>query len=91
MKVRPDKEARFLELIAAVTARVKAEEPDCYVYATWATAAPQVYLMVESYRSEAGRNFHNSLHRAIAPEFFSLLAEPPTVERLGARIFGHPD
>jgi quinol monooxygenase YgiN len=88
--VRPECEARFLEILAAVTARVEVEEPDCLVYATWATAEPQVYLMVESYRSEAGRELHNRLHGAIAPEFFSLLAEPPGVERLGALVSGHP-
>ncbi len=91
MKVLPEKEARFLEILAAVTRRVKAEEPDCLVYSTWATSEPQVYLMVESYRTQAGRERHNSLHGAIAPEFFSLLAEPPEVEQLGALAAGHPD
>ncbi len=90
MRVRPEREARFLEILDDVTAKVAAHEPDCRVYATWATQEPQVYLMVEAYRSEAGRELHNQLHAAIAPEFFSLLAEPPVVETLGAVVAGHP-
>ena len=90
MRVRPESEARFLEILEDVTGKVTAHEPDCTVYATWATQEPQVYLMVEAYRSQAGRDRHNALHAAIAPEFFSLLAEPPIVETLGAVVAGHP-
>ncbi len=90
MRVCPEREARFLQILDDVTAKVAAHEPDCMVYATWATQEPQVYLMVEAYRSEAGRELHNQLHAAIAPEFFSLLAEPPVVETLGAVVAGHP-
>ncbi len=90
MRVKPECEARFLEILAAVTRRVKAEEPDCLVYSTWATTEPHVYLMVESYRTAAGRELHNSLHAGVAPELFSLLAERPQVEQLGALAVGHP-
>jgi quinol monooxygenase YgiN len=91
MKVRPECEARFLEILREVTSVVKSDEPDCRVYATWKTAEPHVYFMLESYRSEEGRGNHERLHAHVASEFFGLLAEPPVVEQLGELAVGHPD
>jgi quinol monooxygenase YgiN len=88
MKVKPEAHDMFLRILEEVTAAVKENEPDCFVYATWKTSAPFEYLMVESYRSAAGREFHNATHAAVAPEFMDCLVEPPEVEVLGDVLFG---
>lgn len=88
MKVKPDRHDDFLRILKDVTEAVQAGEPDCFVYATWRTGNPYEYLMVESYRSEAGRDFHNATHSAVAPAFFDCLVEPPEVEQLGDLLYG---
>jgi quinol monooxygenase YgiN len=90
MTVKPECVARFTALLEDVTAKVQASEPDCLVYSTWHTAEPNVFLMVESYRTEAARALHNSIHAKIAPEFFTWLEKPPEVERLGDLLAGTP-
>lgn len=84
MKVKPEKHDEFLRILHDVTAAVEANEPDCFVYATWKTEAPFEYLMVESYRSEDGRAFHNEQHAGVFHDFMACLEGPPEVETLGA-------
>lgn len=88
MKVKPDRHDDFLRILEEVTEFVQSDEPDCFVYATWKTSTPYEYLMVEGYRSEVGREFHNKQHSAVAPAFFDCLEAPPEVEQLGDLLFG---
>lgn len=88
MRVKPDRHDDFLRILKDVTEAVQSDEPDCFVYATWQTANPYEYLMVESYRSEAGRDFHNETHSGVAHAFFDCLVEPPEVEKLGDLLYG---
>lgn len=88
MKVKPDRHDDFLRILKDVTEAVQTSEPDCFVYATWKTSTPFEYLMIEGYRSEAGRELHNSRHSGVAPEFFDCLESPPVVEQLGDLLFG---
>ena len=90
MKVKPEMEAEFLRIFRAVAAIVEAEEPDCVAYAVWETGTPHEYFLIESYRSEAGRDFHNQRHKDVAPAFFACLSEAPQTERLGAQVLGIP-
>lgn len=55
MQVKPECEQEFLRIFGKVAAVVEADEDDATIYAVWRTARPQEYLLVESYRSEAGR------------------------------------
>lgn len=88
MKVKPERHEDFLRILAQVTASVDAKEPDCFVYATWKTQTPYEYLMVESYRSEDGRAFHNAQHANVFEDFMSCLEGRPEVEQLGDMLFG---
>jgi quinol monooxygenase YgiN len=90
LRVKPEKEAEFLAIFRDVAAIVEAEEPDCTVYAVWETATPQEYLLVEAYRSEAGREAHNARHAGVFHAFIDCLAEPPITEQLGAQLLGIP-
>jgi len=86
MKVKPDKLDEFERILQEVTASVHADEPDAIIYATWATETPGEYLMVESYRSEAGRAFHNERQAHHWEPFMACLEEPPVTEVLGALL-----
>ena len=88
MKVKPEKREDFLRILTEVTDAVEESEPDTVVYATWETETPNEFFMIESYRSQEGRDFHNEQHKAIAPEFFACLDGPPEVETLGALVRG---
>lgn len=88
MKVKPGCHDDFLRILQDVTQAVQDDEPDCFVYATWKTSTPFEYLMVESYRSEEGRDFHNAQHTDVFHAFMDCLAEPPKVEVLGSLVFG---
>ena len=90
LKVRPEMEAEFLRIFRDVAAIVEAEEPDCVAYAVWETGQPHEYFLVESYRSAAGRDFHNQRHKAVAPAFFACLDGLPKTEQLGAQVLGIP-
>jgi quinol monooxygenase YgiN len=90
LRVKPEKQAEFLAIFRDVAAIVEAEEPDCTVYAVWETATPQEYLLVEAYRSEAGRTYHNQRHAGVFHAFIACLAEPPETEQLGAQVLGIP-
>lgn len=88
MTVKPDRHDDFLRILEDVTKAVEDSEPDCFVYATWKTNTPFEYLMVESYRSVAGRELHNQRHAGVAKAFFECLEGPPEVEELGDLLFG---
>ena len=88
MQVKPERHDDFLRILEDVTAAVQEGEPECFVYATWKTETPFEYLMVESYRSVGGREFHNERHAAVAQEFFECLTRPPQVEVLSDLLFG---
>lgn len=88
MKVKPESHDDFLRILKDVTQAVEDSEPDCFVYATWKTSTPFEYLMVESYRSAEGREFHNAQHAGVAKEFFDCLEGSPVVEELGDLLFG---
>lgn len=88
MKVKPESHDDFLRILEDVTQAVEDGEPDCFVYATWKTSTPFEYLMVESYRSEAGRDLHNARHTDVFQAFMDCLTEPPQVEVLGDLSFG---
>lgn len=90
MKVKPDMESEFLRIFHEVAAIVEDREPDCVAYAVWATGTPHEYFLIESYRSEAGRRFHNELHSAVAPAFFACLEGTPETETLGPQLLGIP-
>lgn len=90
LRVRPAKCDRFLEIFRAVADSVEADEPDCLIYALWETTTPYEYLLVESYRTEAGRSTHNERHGNVWPEFMSCLDGKPETERLGAQLLGVP-
>ena len=88
MKVKPEKREEFLRMLADVTEAVEEGEPDTVVYATWETETPNEFFMIESYRSEEGRAFHNDRHRHIGEAFFACLDGKPEVETLGALVRG---
>ncbi|MEM7568893.1 MAG: antibiotic biosynthesis monooxygenase family protein [Pseudomonadota bacterium] len=90
MKVRPEREADFLKIFSDVADIVETEEPDCVAYMVWETGTPHEYFLVESYRSDAGREEHNKRHAAVAQEFFACLDGPPETETLGRQVLGTP-
>lgn len=90
MRVKPEAEAEFLRILKDVTDQVAEGEPDALVYATWKTERPHEYVMVEAYRTPAGREYHNERHSAVAAAFFATLDGPPEVETLGDAVFTVP-
>ncbi|MEO0412223.1 MAG: antibiotic biosynthesis monooxygenase family protein [Pseudomonadota bacterium] len=90
MTVKPEREEEFLKIFRDVAAIVEEKEPDCIAYAVWATGTPHEYFLIESYRSEAGREFHNQLHADVAPRFFACLEGTPVTETLGPQMLGVP-
>ena len=88
--VQPEKEAEFLRIFRDVATIVETDEPDCIIYAVWETGTPHEYLLVESYRSEAGRIDHNQRHAGVFQAFIGCLATPPQTETLGAQVLGIP-
>lgn len=90
MRVLPEREEEFLQIFRDVAAIVEEKEPDCVAYIVWETGTPHEYFLIESYRSQAGRDYHNSLHAAVAPKFFDCLDGPPTTEQLGKQVLGTP-
>lgn len=90
LQVKPDREAEFLQIFNQVAAIVEADEPDTLIYAVWETGTPHEYFLVESYRTEAGRENHNKIHAAIAPKFMDCIAQPPQTQTLGKQILGIP-
>jgi quinol monooxygenase YgiN len=90
LRVHPEREAEFLRIFRDVAAIVETDEPDCTIYAVWETDTPHQYLLVESYRSEAGRAAHNTRHAGVFHAFIACLSEPPITETLGAQVLGIP-
>lgn len=90
LRVHPDRETEFLRIFREVADIVEAHEPDCTIYAVWQTQTPHEYLLVESYRTEAGRTHHNQRHAEVFHPFIACLAEPPITETLGAQVLGIP-
>jgi quinol monooxygenase YgiN len=90
LRVHPDREAEFLRIFREVAHIVETAEPDCTIYAVWQTQTPHEYLLVESYRTEAGRTHHNTRHAGVFHAFISCLSEPPITETLGAQVLGIP-
>lgn len=91
LRAKPSKCDRFLEIFRSVADIVESDEPDCLIYALWETAVPNEYLLVESYRTEAGRTAHNERHGGVWREFMDCLAEEPSTEQLGAQVLGVPN
>ncbi len=91
MRVKPEKEKRFLEILSEVISKMKLSEPDTRVYAVWKTQNINEYLLVESYVSEAGRELHNRNHTEVFSEFIACLAGPPVTEALEDFVVGVPD
>lgn len=90
LRVLPEKREEFLKIFTDVAAIAEAEEPDCRAYAVWHTGREDEYLLVESYRSEAGRQNHEDMHAGLMEPFMACLAEPPETEVLGDFAFGFP-
>lgn len=90
MTVKPEREEEFLKIFRNVAAIVEEKEPDCVAYIVWETGTPHEYFLIESYRSEAGREFHNKLHAHVAPQFFACLDGAPETETLGEQVLGIP-
>jgi len=88
MRVKPEKEARFLEIFREVCAKMETGEPDARAYMVWRAEAAHEYVLVESYRTEAGREFHNQAHTGVFQEFMDCLAETPETEALGEFVVG---
>lgn len=90
MRVKPEREEDFLQIFKDVATIVASDEPDCLVYAVWETGTPHEYFLVESYRSEEGRKYHETLHSAVAPAFFECLEGKPETMPLGRQVLGIP-
>lgn len=90
LRVKPEHEDKFLTIFREVAEIVAADEPDCTIYAVWETGTLNEYLLVESYRSEAGRNAHNERHAGVFQTFMDCLAEAPQTETLGRQVLGIP-
>lgn len=90
MRIKPEKEDRFLETIHGIVESMPGNEPETRVYAFWRTKTPHEYFMVESYTSEDALKFHISRHIDGQEEFQTLLSEPPEVEELGDFVTGFP-
>lgn len=91
MRVQPEKEERFLEIIHSIVGSMKGNEPDARVYAFWRTQTAHEYLLVESHLDQAALEFHIGRHIEFQKEFGTLLSEPPQVEELGEFVVGGPD
>jgi quinol monooxygenase YgiN len=90
LRVLPEKKAEFLRIFRDVAALVETDEPDCTIYAVWETRTACEYLLVESYRTEAGRTVHEQRHADLFQPFIACLAAPPETETLGAQVLGIP-
>jgi len=91
MRVKPEKEERFLEIAHTITGAMKDNEPEVRVYGYWRTQEPYEYLMLESYLSASALDFHIAQHEEFRDEFGTLLSEPPEIETLGEFVMGYPD
>lgn len=91
MRVLPEKEERFLEIITQITGSMKDAEPDTRVYAFWRTKNPYEYFLVESYTTSEALEYHIGRHIGFQEEFGTCLAQPPDVEELGEFVIGAPD
>jgi quinol monooxygenase YgiN len=91
MTVKADCVDAFAAILRDVSSNVPIHEPDCLIYSTWRTDQPNVFVMVESYRSEAGRALHNARYAELFPKFIALLDGPPTTEVLGDLLAGVPE
>jgi len=91
LQVIPEKEAEFLRIFKQVAAIVEADEPDTLIYAVWETGTPHEYFLVESYRTEAGRENHNTLHSAQMAPFIACHTQMPQTQTLGKQVLGIPN
>lgn len=91
MQVKPEKEARFLEIISHIVNAMKDEEPETRVYGFWRTKTPHEYYMLESYTKASALQHHIQRHSAFQEEFGTLLSAPSDIEELGDFVVGYPD
>lgn len=76
MKVKPEKEAEYLELVAKLTAQVQAKEPDTLQYQFYKLRDQDYgYAVYESFTDQAAEDAH------LATAHFAELA-PPMIECL---------
>jgi len=76
MKVKPEKEAEYLELVAKLTAEVKAKEPNTLQYQFYKLRDEEYgYAVYESFIDQAAEDEH------LATPHFAELA-PPMIECL---------
>lgn len=91
MRVNPEKESRFIEIVDSIVESMVGNEPDVRVYGIWKTQTPYEYFLVESYTNNEALEFHIGRHIALQKEFQTLLDEPPKIEKLGDFVAGFPD
>ncbi len=76
MKVKPEKEAEYLELVRKLTAQVRANEPDTLQYQFYKLRdEPYGYAVYESFTDQAAEDLH------LSTAHFNELA-PPMIECL---------
>jgi (4S)-4-hydroxy-5-phosphonooxypentane-2,3-dione isomerase len=64
-RIRPDKEAEFIELVAAMEA-ISKEEPETMAYKFYRLAEPGMFAVYESFTREAGDVAHQANPKNLA-------------------------
>jgi quinol monooxygenase YgiN len=80
--VVPGKEKPLIDLMATLTAQVKANEPGCTLFLyVKSVDKPQTYLVIEQYKDQAAFDFHHqtSYLNNFIPKMMACLHQPPDV------------
>jgi quinol monooxygenase YgiN len=72
MKIKPDKDAAFVELCIEMERQVALHEPHVLAYKFYRLAGPHEIAVFEEFNSEAESTAHNT-HPAIAPIIAKML------------------
>lgn len=87
MQVKPHKEDEFLSIFREVASSAQTQETGCVIYAAWKTEKPYHYYHIASYRDQAARDYHETLHKDdIGPRFLPCLEGDPQVDHLGPDV-----
>lgn len=75
MSVKPEKEARFVELCRELEKHVHEKEPDTVIYQFYRLREPHRFAVVESFTSEEAEQAHQNTDwfKQIAPEMIECL------------------
>jgi quinol monooxygenase YgiN len=80
------KEAELIALMTDLTAKVKANEPDCttFLYVR-ALDKPRTYLVIEQYKDQQAFEFHHNTQylKAFIPKMMTCLEKGPIVDVYG--------